>query len=35
MTVLRIRSELGLPQKTLTEPARYIDESYRQAAASR
>jgi ABC-type nitrate/sulfonate/bicarbonate transport system substrate-binding protein len=35
MTVLRIRSELGLPQKTLTDPARYIDESYRQAAASR
>jgi ABC-type nitrate/sulfonate/bicarbonate transport system substrate-binding protein len=32
MTVLRIRSELGRPQKTLTDPARYVDESYRQAA---
>ena len=33
MTVLRIRSELGLPQKTLTDPARYIDERYRRAAS--
>jgi ABC-type nitrate/sulfonate/bicarbonate transport system substrate-binding protein len=31
MTVLRIRSELGLPRKTLTDPARYIDESYRRS----
>jgi ABC-type nitrate/sulfonate/bicarbonate transport system substrate-binding protein len=33
MTVLRIRSEFGVPQKTLTDPARYIDDSYRRAAA--
>ena len=32
MTVLRIRSEFGLPQKTLTDPARYVDERYQQAA---
>jgi ABC-type nitrate/sulfonate/bicarbonate transport system substrate-binding protein len=32
MTVLRIRSELGLPRKQLTDPARYADERYRQAA---
>jgi ABC-type nitrate/sulfonate/bicarbonate transport system substrate-binding protein len=32
MTVLRIRSEFGLPQKMLTDPARYVDERYRQAA---
>jgi ABC-type nitrate/sulfonate/bicarbonate transport system substrate-binding protein len=32
MTVLRIRSELGRPQKTLTDPARYVDERYQQAA---
>jgi ABC-type nitrate/sulfonate/bicarbonate transport system substrate-binding protein len=32
MTVLRIRSELGRPQKTLADPARYVDERYRQAA---
>jgi ABC-type nitrate/sulfonate/bicarbonate transport system substrate-binding protein len=32
MTVLRIRSELGRPQRTLTDPARYIDERYQQAA---
>ena len=31
-TVLRIRSELGRPQKTLTDPARYVDERYQQAA---
>jgi ABC-type nitrate/sulfonate/bicarbonate transport system substrate-binding protein len=35
MTVLRIRSELGRPQKTLTDPARYVDERYQQAANSR
>jgi ABC-type nitrate/sulfonate/bicarbonate transport system substrate-binding protein len=34
MTVLRIRSELGRPQKTLTDPARYVDERYQQAAKS-
>jgi ABC-type nitrate/sulfonate/bicarbonate transport system substrate-binding protein len=31
-TVLRIRSELGRPQKTLADPARYVDESYYRAA---
>jgi ABC-type nitrate/sulfonate/bicarbonate transport system substrate-binding protein len=30
MTVLRIRSELGRPKKTLTDPARYVDERYRK-----
>jgi ABC-type nitrate/sulfonate/bicarbonate transport system substrate-binding protein len=35
MTVLRIRSELGRPQRTLTDPARYVDERYRQAAKGR
>jgi ABC-type nitrate/sulfonate/bicarbonate transport system substrate-binding protein len=32
ITVLRLRSELGRPQKTLTDPARYIDERYLRAA---
>jgi ABC-type nitrate/sulfonate/bicarbonate transport system substrate-binding protein len=27
-TVLRLRSEFGRPQKTLTDPQRYVDESY-------
>lgn len=27
-TVLRLRSEFGKPQKTLTDPSRYVDESY-------
>jgi ABC-type nitrate/sulfonate/bicarbonate transport system substrate-binding protein len=31
-TVLKIRSELGVPRKTLTDPSRYIDESYHEAA---
>jgi ABC-type nitrate/sulfonate/bicarbonate transport system substrate-binding protein len=35
MTVLRIRSELGRPQKTLSDPARYVDERYQQAAKGR
>ena len=35
MTVLRIRSELGVPRKKLTYPARYIDESYLKAAKGR
>jgi ABC-type nitrate/sulfonate/bicarbonate transport system substrate-binding protein len=35
MTVLRIRSEFGVPRKTLTDPARYIDERYHQAATGR
>jgi ABC-type nitrate/sulfonate/bicarbonate transport system substrate-binding protein len=35
MTVLRIRSEFGLPRKTLTDPARYIDERYLKAARGR
>jgi ABC-type nitrate/sulfonate/bicarbonate transport system substrate-binding protein len=34
MTVLRIRSELGLPRKMLTDPARYVDERYQRAAKS-
>src|ERR1700730_17177996 len=34
-TVLRIRSELGLPRKQLTDPARYVDERYQQAAKVR
>jgi ABC-type nitrate/sulfonate/bicarbonate transport system substrate-binding protein len=33
ITVLRIRSEFGLPQRTLTDPARYVDERYRRAAS--
>jgi ABC-type nitrate/sulfonate/bicarbonate transport system substrate-binding protein len=35
MTVLRIRSELGIPHKSLTDPARYIDERYHRAAVGR
>jgi ABC-type nitrate/sulfonate/bicarbonate transport system substrate-binding protein len=35
MTVLRIRSEFGLPHKTLTDPARYVDKRYQQAARDR
>jgi len=35
MTVLRIRSELGVPQKTLADPMRYVDESYQRAAQPR
>jgi ABC-type nitrate/sulfonate/bicarbonate transport system substrate-binding protein len=31
-TVLRIRSEFGRPQKTLTDPSKYIDESYYKKA---
>jgi ABC-type nitrate/sulfonate/bicarbonate transport system substrate-binding protein len=32
MTVLRIRSEFGLPRKALSDPARYVDDRYQQAA---
>ncbi|HEY4445073.1 MAG TPA: hypothetical protein VGN30_12385, partial [Steroidobacteraceae bacterium] len=32
MTVLRIRSELGRPQRTLTDASRYVDECYHRAA---
>jgi ABC-type nitrate/sulfonate/bicarbonate transport system substrate-binding protein len=35
MTVLKIRSEFGVPRKTLTDPARYIDERYLKAARGR
>jgi hypothetical protein len=35
MTVLRIRSEFGRPRKTLTDPARYVDERYYRAAKAR
>jgi ABC-type nitrate/sulfonate/bicarbonate transport system substrate-binding protein len=34
MTVLRLRSEFGLPKKTLTDPARYLDQRYRHAATA-
>jgi ABC-type nitrate/sulfonate/bicarbonate transport system substrate-binding protein len=34
-TVLAIRSEFGKPQKSLTDPSRYVDESYLRAAAAR
>jgi ABC-type nitrate/sulfonate/bicarbonate transport system substrate-binding protein len=27
-TVLKLRSEFGRPQRTLTDPSRYVDESY-------
>ena len=33
MTVLRIRSELGVPRKKLTDPTRYVDEGYYRATA--
>lgn len=32
-TVLALRSRYGVPQKTLTDPAKYIDDSYLRAAA--
>jgi ABC-type nitrate/sulfonate/bicarbonate transport system substrate-binding protein len=32
-TVLKVRSEFGRPQKTLTDPSRYVDESYYKRAA--
>ena len=32
MTVLRIRSELGVPKKRLTDPGRYVDEGYFRTA---
>jgi ABC-type nitrate/sulfonate/bicarbonate transport system substrate-binding protein len=35
LTVLRIRSELGVPRKTLTDPERYIDERYLKVARGR
>lgn len=35
MTVLRIRSEFGVPQKKLTDPARYVDKRFHQAAIDR
>jgi ABC-type nitrate/sulfonate/bicarbonate transport system substrate-binding protein len=31
-TVLKLRSEFGLPQKSLTDPDKYIDESYYRKA---
>jgi ABC-type nitrate/sulfonate/bicarbonate transport system substrate-binding protein len=33
-TVVRLRAELGRPQRTLGEPGRYIDESYYAEAAA-
>jgi hypothetical protein len=35
MTVLRIRSEFGLPRKMLTDPAGYTDGRYLEAARGR
>jgi ABC-type nitrate/sulfonate/bicarbonate transport system substrate-binding protein len=34
-TVLALRSKYGMPQKTLTDPAKYIDDTYLRAAAAR
>jgi ABC-type nitrate/sulfonate/bicarbonate transport system substrate-binding protein len=34
-TVLQLRSKYGTPQKTLTDPAKYVDDSYLRAAAAR
>ncbi|MFO1323097.1 MAG: ABC transporter substrate-binding protein [Burkholderiales bacterium] len=34
-TVLALRSKYGVPQKTLTDPAKYIDDSYLRAAIAR
>jgi len=34
-TVLQLRSKYGVPQKTLTDPAKYVDESYLRAATTR
>ena len=31
-TVLKLRSEFAKPQKNLTDPAKYIDESYYRKA---
>ena len=31
-TVLKLRSEFGRPQKSLTDPSKYVDESYYQKA---
>ena len=33
-TVLKLRSEFGRPQKMLTDPVKYIDESYYLKAAT-
>jgi hypothetical protein len=33
--VLKIRSEFGLPRRMLTDPERYIDERYLEAARGR
>ena len=33
-TVLGLRSKFGEPHKTLDDPARYIDPSYRDKAAA-
>ena len=35
MNVLRIRSELATPHKSLTEPARYVDKGFQMTAAGR
>lgn len=34
-TVLALRSKYGMPEKTLTDPAKYVDDTYLRAAAAR
>jgi ABC-type nitrate/sulfonate/bicarbonate transport system substrate-binding protein len=34
-TVLRLRSKFGIPQKTLTDPMKYVDLSYYEKASAR
>jgi ABC-type nitrate/sulfonate/bicarbonate transport system substrate-binding protein len=34
-TVLALRSKYGQPQKTLTDPSKYVDDSYMRAAAAK
>jgi ABC-type nitrate/sulfonate/bicarbonate transport system substrate-binding protein len=34
-TVLTLRSKYGVPQKTLTEPSKYVDETWLRAANAR
>ena len=34
-TVLALRTKYGTPQKTLTDPAKYVDETWMRAAAAR
>jgi hypothetical protein len=34
-TVLELRSKYGAPQKTLTDPAKYVDVSYFEKASGK